>query len=347
MVAPLPNLGLLHPEYRYLEDPYQAAFAASQERDAYYAYLDTLRRQGVTVVDVLAALQAFDDAGGQSFFKRDVHWTPGGANAAYTAVARVVESVLTAPLPAERIELSRTAPDTPFYGKHINTWTDELCGYLLAPEPLANYAVTPDTSEDETAEVVKAGTSFSIPPYDVGFPSAALQTPVYSAAIGGGGMLFPIEIYLRGDLYTERRPKVLVWEYFVTADYVSEPQQRRLVGAAYGVCGPERRAFEKTYRVRGGRPIEVRTPALPSAAHYLTFTFSDQSVLQFKTALRYEGGEEALPINHPYVNDPSRNSGRYFTTLKGEFGAFEGLTFALPAEARGRVKVQVCRYPGP
>lgn len=44
VVAPLPNLGLLHPEYRYLEDPYQAAFEASRERNTYYAYLDTLRR---------------------------------------------------------------------------------------------------------------------------------------------------------------------------------------------------------------------------------------------------------------------------------------------------------------
>ena len=294
----------------------------------------------------MGALQAFDAAGGQSFFKRDVHWTPEGANAAYTAVAKVVESVLDAPLPAERIELSRKSPDTPFYGKHINTWTDELCGYLLAPEPLANYAVTPDTSEDVTAEVVKAGTSFSIPPYDVGFLSAALQSPVYNAAIGGGGMLFPVETYLRGDLYTEHRPKILVWEYFVTADYVSEPQQRRLIGAAYGVCGPERRAFEKTYPVRGDRPIGVRTPALPSREHYLTLTFSDRNVLQFKTALRYDSGQEELPINHPYIDDPSRNSGRYFTTLKDEFGAFEGLTFTLPAAAQGRVTVQVCRYPG-
>lgn len=190
VVAPLPNLGLLHPEYRDLRDPYQAAFSPTRERGAYYAYLDTLRQQGVTVVDVLAALRAFDTAGGQSFFKRDVHWTPEGANAAYSEVARVVRSVLSAPLPAERIELSQS-PDTPYYGQHINVWTDELCGYLLAPEPMTNYAVAPDTSSDASAEVVKAGTSFSIPPYDVGLLSAALQSPVCNAAIGGGGMLFP------------------------------------------------------------------------------------------------------------------------------------------------------------
>ena len=112
------------------------------------------------------------------------------------------------------------------------------------------------------------------------------------------------------------------------------------------MCGPERRAFEKTYPVRGDRPIGVRTPALPSREHYLTLTFSDRNVLQFKTALRYDSGQEELPINHPYIDDPSRNSGRYFTTLKDEFGAFEGLTFTLPAAAQGRVTVQVCRYPG-
>lgn len=343
VVVPLFPLPLAHPDYRDLTDPSQAAFFPADEGAEYDAYVDALRRGGVEVVDTLAAARAYTAAGGQSFFKRDVHRTPDWANAVYREVARVIRAGLRTPLPARTVELTRN-PDTPYYGEHINRWTDELCGYLLAPEPLANYAVTPDTSEDVTAEVVKVGTSFSIPPYDVGFLSAALQSPVYSAAIGGGGMLFPIETYLRGD-YTERRPQVLVWEYFVTADYVSEPQQRRLVGAAYGVCGPERRAFERTYRVRGDRPIGVRTPALPSAEHYLTLTFSDRNVLQFKTALRYEDGEE-LASNHPFINDPSKNSGRYFTTLKDESGAFEGLTFSLPAAAQGRVTVQVCRYPG-
>lgn len=90
----------------------------------------------------------------------------------------------------------------------------------------------------------------------------------------------------------------------------------------------------------------MRTPALPSPEHYLILRFSDRNILQFKTTLRYRGAQEELSINHPYIDDPSRNSGRYFTTLKEQAGALEGLTLALPAAARGRVTVQVCRYPG-
>ncbi len=214
VVVPVFPIPLAHAEYRDLTDPTQAAFSPADEEAGYNAYIDALRRGGVEVVDTLAAARAYTAAGGQSFFKRDVHWTPEWANAVYREVAGTIRTGLRTPLPTQAIELTRL-PDTSYYGEHINRWTNELCGYLLAPEAMANYTVTPDTSKDATAEVVKAGTSFSIPPYDVGFLSAALQTPVYNAAIGGGGMLFPIETYLRGDLYTERRPKVLVWEYFV------------------------------------------------------------------------------------------------------------------------------------
>ena len=91
-----------------------------------------MRAGGVEVVDALAAMQAYSDAGGKVFFKRDVHWTPDGANAVFKEVADVVKRV-TPTLPASNIKLTRVSPDTPYYGKHINSWLNNYCGYHFAP----------------------------------------------------------------------------------------------------------------------------------------------------------------------------------------------------------------------
>jgi len=309
-------------------------------------YIQTLRRQGVEVVDALAAFRAYAAAGGQTFFKRDVHWTPDAANFIAREIAKTIRGAVTAPLPSKRIKVTRRRPDMPYYGRHINNWTKTFCGHFLPPEPLKNYVVTPDGADNVNAEVVKAGTSFSIPPYDVGFLSVWLQSPVYNAAIGGGGMLFPLETYLRGDVYKADRPAVIVWEYFVSADHVVRSQQRRLIAAIHGLCGPDLLAFEQSYNVEGSTPIRVEVPSVTSSEHYLTFQFSDPKVTKFDISLRYQHGEkEVLSINHPYPDNPAKNSGRYFTTLEEQACALGGLTIVPLDSARGRVTVQVCRTP--
>ena len=192
----------------------------------------------------------------------------------------------------------------------------------------------PSTAEAKTAEVVQSGSSFSVPPYDVGFLSAWLQSPVYNASIGGGGLVFPLEAYLRGDVYTAHHPKVIVWEFPISVDHIVEPQKRKLLAAAYGLCRGSEVAFQKTYRVKNTLNISD-FPALTGAGHYLSFTFSDLSITYFDVTLRYRGeGPDTFSISHPRP-DASVNSGRFFAMLKDTPAPLESLTVGFSGNSDG------------
>lgn len=341
VLVPLPGVGMSNPEFLYRDDPWQKAFSPTQAQADYRAYVKTLREQGVEVVDALATMQAYSAAGGQTFFKRDVHWTPEGANAVAQEIAKAVRRAATVELSKRAFTLSHTLPDAPFYGKHINTWTKDYCGYRLPPESLRTYAITP-FHEDETAEVVRAGSSFSVPPFDIGFLAVALQSPVFNASIGGGGAIFPLETYLRDDLYNARRPNVIVWEFPVSVQTIIEPQKRRILAAVYGACGDNAR-FQETYAVEGDALIRTGPVSATSSEHYLSFSFTDLEIIQFDVTLRYDDlREETFSINHPVTN-MGVNRGRFFTTPQDTSAALESVTLELPTTATGEVTVQVCR----
>lgn len=343
VLVPLPGVGMSNPEFLHRDDPWQKAFSPTQAQADYRAYVRTLREQGVEVVDALATIQAYSAAGGQTFFKRDVHWTPEGANAVAQEIAESVRRAATVELPKRAFALTHTLPDASFYGKHINTWTKDYCGYRLPPEPLRTYAITP-FHEGETAAVVRAGSSFSVPPFDIGFLAVALQSSVFNASIGGGGAIFPLETYLRNDLYNTRRPNVIVWEFPVSVQAIIEPQKRRILAAVYGACGDDAR-FRKTYAVEGDAPISTDLVSVTSSEHYLSFLFSDLEIIQFDVTLRYDDLKaETFSINHPETKT-GVNQGRFFTTPQDTSAVLESITLEPPTTATGEVTVQVCRKP--
>ena len=343
VLMPVASNGMVNPEFLYREDPQQAAFSATQAQTDYESFVATLRAGGLEVIDALAAMQTYSAAGGQPSFKRDDHWAPDGANAVLKEAAHTIKR-LAPRLPASDVKLTRVSPDSPYYGEHINSWLNDLCGHHLPPEPLKNYVVAPSTAGDKTAEVVQTGTSFSIPPYDPGFLSVWLQSPVYNASMGGGGLVYPLEAYLRGDVYTAHHPKVIVWEFPLWVHPLVEPQKRKLIAAAYGLCHGGKVAFQKTYRAQSTLSI-ADFPALTGSGHYLSFTFSDLAMTRFEVDLRYRGVEpDTFSISHPRP-DASVNSGRFFAMLRDTPAPLESLTVSLPETVTGKVTVQLCQVP--
>lgn len=81
VLVPVPSRAVVKPSVLYDADPQQTAFAPDEATAAYAAFVSTLEGEGVAVVDVLSEAKAYDAAGGQTFFKRDLHWNTEGANA--------------------------------------------------------------------------------------------------------------------------------------------------------------------------------------------------------------------------------------------------------------------------
>ena len=229
VLLPVTGRALVRPDTLYLGDPLHLNFDPREAEARYNDFLAGLRAGGVEVFDVLAAARAFDAGGGQTFFRRDLHWRSDGANAVFQGVAAQVKR-LAPDLPQAAVALSRAPGEAQHRGQFVNTWTSRTCGYLLPAEPHGVYTVTPTPSGTASSDVVLVGSSFSIPPYGFDFLAAALQSPVYNAAVGSGGAKLSLERYLGSAAYRNHKPRVLVWEFPVYAYGFSPDEQAQLLG---------------------------------------------------------------------------------------------------------------------
>lgn len=136
IAVPVPGRAAVRPGVLYPGDPKQRAFSPTAARAYYANYLNILQRDGVAVVDVMAVAGAFDAAGGQTFFKRDLHWTPEGAQAVAQETAKIIHRTVESPLPTTPLKLTRNLYDKEHQGRFINNWLRVSCGYDLPPNPL-------------------------------------------------------------------------------------------------------------------------------------------------------------------------------------------------------------------
>lgn len=341
VVVPVPARGAIKPSVLYLADLKQVAFSPAAIQDYYDAYIETLEQNGVAVVNVLAQAIAFDARGGQTFFKRDLHWTPEGANMVAQATAREIQKRLSEPLTETPLVLERKPRDQAHPGRFMNNWLYGACKMTLPPEPLGDYTVSRPRGA-EAAEVVQAGSSFGGQPFDQGFLGVALQSKVSNVSVGNGGALFALESYLESRDYQKARPRVLVWEFPAAGGALGVSAQRRLLAGAYGICTADAAQFQQT-TAADTKTIFLTQPA-NAPEHYLTFAFNDPSLLHFEASLHYkDGSSETLVFNRP-EQIASRNQGRYFTTLLNIPTALETIELNIPATT-GEVSVQVCRTP--
>lgn len=345
VLTPIPSRGVVTPQFLYPADSTQAAFSSAEAEEHYNDFLRSLRESGVTVLDVLAVARAFDAGGGQTFFKRDGHWTPEGSDAVARETAKLVRQV-SGDLPTAKLKLTREPGTKPFKGSFIADWLYGACGYTLPAEPLGSYTLssTSGSSPATKREVVLAGTSFSVSPFYVGSLDAALQTDVLNVSIGGGGLLFPLETYFLSDVYKAHRPQVVVWEFPISAAALVTDERRRLLAAVYGACG-DAAQFQQTRPVNTLGVIDVSGEELKAADHYLSFTFSDPSITGLGVTLRYRNGlEETLNHYAPRL-EAEANRGHFFTTLASQTSPLKEIELAVPASVSGELTLQVCRVP--
>jgi len=228
ILVPVTGRALVRPDTLYLADPAQLGFDPEEAGDAYRTFLSTLRASGVGVFDMLEAAKAYDASGGQTFFKRDLHWRSEGAKAVFDGVAAQIKQ-LVPDLPKMEVALTHSPEDARHHGQFVNKWTSRNCGYRLPAEPQGVYPVTPTTVGGPSAEVVLVGSSFSLPPYGYDFLAAALQSEVLNVSVGAGGARISLERYLGSETYRAHKPRVLVWEFPLYASGFTLGEQARLL----------------------------------------------------------------------------------------------------------------------
>lgn len=345
VVLPIPSRAVVRPDVLYLEEPLEATFSEPDAVIAYNAFLESLRAEGVAVVDVLSAAKSYDAQGGQTFLKRDLHWTTEGAQAVARETANIVRQVVSEPLPEAEITLTRTPFDESHRGQFVNRWLYTHCSYVLSGEPLGTYSVARTSQEsnlfgNSSPEVVLTGSSFSGEPYYYDFLADALQSEVLNLSVGAGGAQVGLETYLLDGAYEDHKPQVLVWEFPIYAPPLSEEVQRQLIASVYGSCAsPATRADLLTSAFSGS----LAQKKISAGDHYLQLTFSDLSLLTFDITLRYQDGfVETLEVNRSSL---TLNRGRFFLTLAQRPTTLQGVEIRVPYRSEGSVEVQACTLP--
>ena len=351
LAMPISSRALVRPDTLYLDDPYQASFGPEEANAVYQTFVLTLKEEGVEVFDVVEAAKAFDRGGGQTFFRRDLHWNAEGANALFKGVAAQIEKMTGNTLPQTKLILTRRPEDDQHRGQFVSNWTYSQCGYVLPAEPQGVYTLSKPDPEGGlfgggAPEVVLAGSSFSRPPYDYDFLAAALQSEVLNVSVGAGGAYIGLQSYLLDGAYQTDKPRVLVWEFPTFADPIPEGAQREILGSVYGSCAAPETRFSDASTARGVPLARLADGTGVSAAeHYLELNFDDLGVLNFDVTLTYaDGTEETLALERSTLTP---NKGQYFLSLKNEPGAvLTGVTLGLPGGVSGGVSAQLCDVPG-
>ena len=219
-----------------LPSAYYPAYNLSRYEDA----LAALRKQNVTVVDLLTPLAAAAP-NGQVYYSSDTHWNQVGAQISADAVALVVRKL--------GVELEKTTFVTAAAGEKTERPGDliRLMGLGNTPNALRPPSdteipmVTRQTSleaasglfGDAAVPVALTGTSYSLRGNFHGFLQQALSAKVLNTAKDGGGLLQATTAYLKDDAFKSAKPKILVWEVperFLYTKLEDEPKWLKSVG---------------------------------------------------------------------------------------------------------------------
>ncbi len=344
LALPISSRAVVRPDALYLDDPQQAAFKPEEASTTYTEFVRTLREEGVSVFDVVKAAKAYDASGGQTFFRRDLHWNAEGANALFKDVAAQIQATVGNTLPQANLVLTRSLENDLHRGQFISRWTYSQCGYVLPAEPQGIYTLSRPDPEgglfgSSAPEVVLAGSSFSLPPYGYDFLAAALESEVLNVSVGAGGAYIALQSYLLDGAYEADRPRVLVWEFPSWADALSEAAKRELLGSVYGSCAAPEIRFGDASTARGVPLARLADGSGVSAAeHYLELNFDDLGLLTFDASLNYaDGTRETLTLERSTLTP---NRGQYFLSLTDTPRAvLTGVELGLPGDVTGGVSV--------
>ncbi|TCU14766.1 alginate O-acetyltransferase AlgX-related protein [Rhizobium sullae] len=334
---------------------YDPAFSAKQFR----AMVQSLRDVGIDAIDITKIKDIKPDFDWSAYYlKRDIHWTPEGAQVVAQALAEKIRGLagdITDTVEFKTELTGKAAPIRFNMGKALN----ELCQEKIPTESVTGYSTKRNVdnldallSEGDTPgrEVVHVvGTSFTDERMDFnfnGFLREALKHDVSGFSIAGGGLTQSIYGWTQNANGLAKKPEILVWEYsdlqsvLRSVDYIDET----IVPAIVGDCDGKLKLAEKTFDETDTVDLDLPTLVGKASDHYLAYAFTNKALTGFQSTYSYANG----PAKNASFENPSRVSG-----LAKLYQALPGGTRNAPVHVRLKIEgaaksagsVKLCRYP--
>lgn len=319
----LPTRGLMNP-YSIPSDRFNYQTAIS----SYLAKVEKLRQLGIVVPDMASLLRQYQDT--DFYFKRDIHWTPGGAHKTAQLVAQTIkETGLIQPQSAYHYVSTPVGSYTTrgFMQKGIK----QLCGGQYVEEYVQGYSYESSNetegdallADEPATEIVLIGTSFSALEQlnFAGFLQEELGVPLENFSLPGGKDIGAWLNYITNSDFSVHSPKVIIWE--VPGYYLLDNPMlfAQILPTIRGGCEEQSVFLENdlalTGQSRSSNTLFFTQDLLdvPLSEIVLDLDFSDKEINDIRFNIWYSNGK----VKKARVNKPARanTGGQFIFSLYG------------------------------
>lgn len=322
----------------------------------YANLIATMNKNGVQMVGTPDV-----KAGGDYFYKLDMHWTTAGAKEMAEAVAAHIKTMPVYKDLRKTEFVTKREKDGINEG-HFNKPLQGLCGEKLPDEVAVQERTSvKDSGHDSKAlfgdkgvpEVVLVGTSNSNrDDFDLNFSGAlkqSLSADVYNAAIAGGGIDDALLAYLASDMYKKSPAKVIIWEipsYYNLNGEVMMYSLKQAIPATYGMCataiaeaGPVALGTSEQKLLTG-----LDTKQITAGQYYLALDFDKAIRKKFTVNFQYaDEGEKKVKFRDS--RNPDKKSAFYAPDAK-EVRTLKAVTIDPGKDMDGvKVTAKICALP--
>lgn len=352
---PLPPRGLVQFQYLNTADADQALYDHTFAYGEFKRFISQLKDADVTVVDLLAEIDA-DDLWDSFYYMRDHHWTTVGAHEAAVAVAAALQTLPNVAALSTYVfktqetgSLNRKSP----MGFEIQ----RRCGVEIPAEKDLSYATTraAATADDllgagtQTPPIALVGSSFSASRdfHFQDFISQESSLELANYAIDGAEFIGSLASLVHSRTFIDAPPPVIIWEapsyYNINLELFSSMPQ--LLPAIFGPCA-EGETIATSGEVAVGDSTKILSfepgDSVAGKDYYLFIDGADMGDTSVSVTLRYSDGEyfsAALGDFPSFVRD-----GRYYLQLSDEL-AGSLVEVSVDTTAPVHLTAKICTTP--
>ena len=315
MVIYLPTRGLM--QSSEINDKYDKSSALS-------SYKDSLTRFREIGVDTPRLDKLVGNMEKDFFLKRDLHWSPAGAEETARVTAEEVKKYPFFNEIDKKIFTTEVVGYSAVNG-NLHKSITELCKQSYPLQYWEEYQTSPDTDllEDEAEpDIVLIGTSFSagmMPKTNFdGFLRQYLGTDILNMALSGGEENGAWLEYLPSDIFQKKPPKLILWEVPAHQSMKDKSLFRQLIPLVNNGCEGKKSLLTSNQKIRpatGHNELVFSTELLKRDAGDLVMELqlSDPTVHDLNVTAWYgNGAEERFTVRQ---NERANTGGRFVFSL--------------------------------
>lgn len=339
---------------------YDLVFDPDFSSERFDEMIEIYRNLGITVINIneLRKLQSNIDWK-QFSFKRDIHWTPYGAQIVAAYVTEQIKDDLGAAREPISFSTNVIAEDA-YVSNALLRAVNEACNENIPPEKTSLYSTqkvagsadnlaTGDTANDANNAVHLIGTSFTHDQADynfAGFLREYLSLDISNHAIESTSVRETFYSWAKNIRASGNNPQMLLWEYSSHSDLQQSSAflADNVVPAIFGICSGDALIAQYDFDEQETFSLKFDSFTAQPEDYYLAYSVNNTALSSFLFRYGYKDGETtAQSFIYP---ETAPETVQIFKTVRGNESSFpQSVTLEFGAGKASSGQVSLCKYP--